>query len=134
MTLFPLRRRHHHHRSFLKVLEDDLAREQFKEATRLKVKNHLSLYRAIEGWKNESMAYLRAKETVQSSEQAKQQLAFLEAFEAAKVDKKSADVAGLESLGAQIRAAKCVMLLAVTFLDCGFLCYVFARQPPTQQQ
>eukprot|EP00055_Hartaetosiga_balthica_P008816 m.33924 g.33924 ORF g.33924 m.33924 type:complete len:1745 (+) comp6485_c0_seq2:13-5247(+) len=89
-----------------KVLDDDLAREQFKEAIRLKVKNHLSAFDEIEAWYKEKSAYLDKKETISNSEDAKGHLSILTVFDQQLKDTYASDVGNLKSLGEAIRNAK----------------------------
>ncbi|EGD76823.1 paramyosin [Salpingoeca rosetta] len=89
-----------------RVLEDDLAREQFKEATRLQVQNHVSGYELLEAWCKEKVQYLETKEKVTNSEEAKVQLSLLDMFDRECADMAAADVAALRTLGRAIREAK----------------------------
>ena len=88
------------------VLDDDLAREQYKEATRLKVKNHAEMYSAIDSWSQAKLTYLNTKETINNSEEAKTQLSLLDAFETEKEGMHSTSVASLVAVGDEIRAAE----------------------------
>eukprot|EP00049_Salpingoeca_infusionum_P009182 m.152573 g.152573 ORF g.152573 m.152573 type:complete len:1745 (-) comp14262_c0_seq1:1421-6655(-) len=89
-----------------RVLDDDLAREQFKEKTRLQVKNHQAAFGLLQGWCEAKIVYLNTKEVVTNSELAKEQLSHLNLYEKTKVDMTAADVAALNSLGDAIRAAE----------------------------
>jgi hypothetical protein len=88
------------------VLDDDLAREQYKEATRLKVKNHTEMYNAIDTWSQAKLAYLNTKEAISNSEQAKTQLSLLDTFETEKEGMHVTSVASLIAVGDEIRAAE----------------------------
>ncbi|EDQ86636.1 uncharacterized protein MONBRDRAFT_28031 [Monosiga brevicollis MX1] len=88
------------------VLDDDLAREQFKEATRLKVQNHKRQHEQLDAWCQAQSAYLTKKEDVTNSTVAKAQLSRLELHVAKKADLTQADKANHVALGEDIRAAK----------------------------
>eukprot|EP00055_Hartaetosiga_balthica_P011900 m.55751 g.55751 ORF g.55751 m.55751 type:complete len:1252 (-) comp7769_c0_seq1:791-4546(-) len=88
------------------VLDDDLAREQFKEKVELLVNNHTSLFGVISEWSDKKTVYLDTKETVTSSTVAKQLLAQLELYVKEKDGMTAGAVANLKSLGEEIRNAK----------------------------
>eukprot|EP00043_Microstomoeca_roanoka_P017478 m.182433 g.182433 ORF g.182433 m.182433 type:complete len:1285 (+) comp16641_c0_seq1:297-4151(+) len=88
------------------LLEDDLAREQFKEEIRLQVQNHASSYELLEAWCREKLVYLSSKEVVHSSEDAKGHLSLLHAFEEKKAGMLETSVRSLRALGASICKAK----------------------------
>lgn len=87
------------------VLDDDLAREQFKEAVRLQVNNHAEVFRAIADWGTEQLTFLGTKETVNNSEEAKGHLSLLDAFEVSRDGMHSTSVATLAALGKEIETA-----------------------------
>jgi hypothetical protein len=88
------------------VLDDDLAREQFKEAVRLQVKNHGAAYSRLVAWAEAGVAYLKVKEQVSNSEEAKRQLSRLSLHDQRREGMVGADVAALRTLGDEIRAAR----------------------------
>eukprot|EP00056_Hartaetosiga_gracilis_P008962 m.128521 g.128521 ORF g.128521 m.128521 type:complete len:1251 (+) comp13031_c0_seq1:71-3823(+) len=88
------------------VLDDDLAREQFKEKVELLVNNHASLFGVISEWANKKIEYLDTKEDVASSTTAKQQLSQLELYVKEKEGMAAGAVANLNSLGQEIQSAK----------------------------
>ena len=88
------------------VLDDDLVREQFKEKVRLWVRNHESMTLELDTWCKQQIQYLDTKETITSSEAAKQALSVLAAFETKKTGLAESNVPALKQLGEQIRAAK----------------------------
>eukprot|EP00045_Choanoeca_perplexa_P013592 m.154704 g.154704 ORF g.154704 m.154704 type:complete len:1268 (-) comp16395_c0_seq1:46-3849(-) len=88
------------------VLEDDLAREQFKERVGLMVDNHTSQHSSLKAWAADKQAYLEAKENNQTSQEAKYQLSRLELFIKEKSDMTEGALASLKKLGDEIRAAE----------------------------
>jgi hypothetical protein len=88
------------------VLDDDLAREQFKERTRLWVRNHQEMFAAIKKWADEKLAYLNTKEDISSLEPARQHLSLMDALRTAFAGMTDSSVPALRKLGDEIRAAK----------------------------
>jgi hypothetical protein len=88
------------------VLNDDLAREQFKERTRLWVRNHLEMFSAIKTWADEKLVYLNTKENISSSEPARQHLSLMDTLRTAFQGQTESNVPALKKLGGEIRAAK----------------------------
>eukprot|EP00041_Stephanoeca_diplocostata_P039173 m.1595633 g.1595633 ORF g.1595633 m.1595633 type:complete len:371 (-) comp25342_c0_seq39:7209-8321(-) len=88
------------------ILDDHLARNEFQEKVRLWVKSHESIHQNITKWYNDKEAYLKVKETINSSDDARFQLATLAAFEKNKTDLTAAQVVPMQSLGADVREAK----------------------------
>jgi len=88
------------------ILEDDLAREMFRERLRLDNENHKSKHAWVEVYSTTSDAYLKKTEEVDSIADASSNLANLNSFEADKVDVTSFNVASLKNLGQAIITAK----------------------------
>lgn len=88
------------------VLDDHLAREQFKEKVRLWVRSHTSKSAAVERWCAEKLAYLNTKEVITDSRDALVQLSILEPFEVDKQAIEDTSVAALLTLGMEIRDAE----------------------------
>ena len=80
------------------VLEDDLAREQFKTKIRLLNQQHLDKYEQLNGWITEKEQYLRHKEDISSVSEARTQLSLLDTFEKNKKSKRIFLVSMLFSL------------------------------------
>ncbi|EDQ86619.1 uncharacterized protein MONBRDRAFT_33696 [Monosiga brevicollis MX1] len=55
------------------VLEDDLAREQFREKIELMADQHTSQYQYLQSWAGEKQTYIDTKEAIESSQAAKYQ-------------------------------------------------------------
>jgi len=88
------------------VLEDDLAREQFKEKVRLMEKRHADQNGQIEQWTAEKETYLKKKEEIHSLSEARTQVSLLETYEKDKVSMTQNNVSELKALGADILAQK----------------------------
>jgi Ca2+-binding EF-hand superfamily protein len=88
------------------VLQDDLARETFKENTRLKNNQHLDIYSQLLSWHAEKEAYLRNKEEIHSVKEAQEQLSLLDGYDQEEQGVTESSVAYLKNLGADILAAK----------------------------
>jgi len=88
------------------VLEDDLAREQFKEKIRLLNQQHIANFTKLQAWVAEKEAYLNTREQVDSVTEARTQLSLLESYEQDKVSVKESGVAQLHTLGQEILNAK----------------------------
>lgn len=88
------------------VLDDDLARELFKAAVRLLNKEHIDDHKKIMTWVGEKENYLNQKEVVESVDDARTQLSLLEGYEKEKVSTNNTSVAGLKTLGVEIKAKK----------------------------
>jgi len=85
-----------------KQLNDDLARELFKEDLRQKNKQHIDRFKEILEWVKEKKAYLSKKDAVDSIRDAKTNLATLELYLRENTEKTSSSVAALKSLGDQL--------------------------------
>jgi len=88
------------------VLEDDLARERFREQLRLWNSQHIEKHANISQWITASTALLNRKEPVNSIAEANQNLTNLAQYEADKVDVTNINVASLKKLGSEILTAK----------------------------
>jgi len=89
-----------------KVLDDHLAREEFKESVRLMNSNHEDKFNNLQSWINDKEIYLNTKEPINSVSEAKTQLILLESFEKEKERTSSAKVVQLKQLGEEILAQK----------------------------
>ncbi len=63
------------------ILQDDLAREQFKEKVRLLNEEHIDKHAKLLAWSEEPEAYLKKREEVNSVSEAQTQLSLLEAYQ-----------------------------------------------------
>lgn len=87
------------------VLEDDLAREIYKEKVRLWASQHGNQWEKVCQWIQESEKYLQTREVVQSIAEANTQLSLLEAFEEEKNNTHQSIVSQLKALGKEILTA-----------------------------
>lgn len=87
-------------------LEDDLAREQFKEKVLLMVDQHNSQHDYLSSWASTKQEYLETKEENDNSQAAKYQLSRLELYAKEQEDMTAGAVASLKKLGDDIRAAE----------------------------
>lgn len=88
------------------VLDDNLKRETFKEATVMKVDVHKDLDTTLLAWCAEKHAYLDTKENVASVVQAKTHASTLDAYDKEKADVFAGNFAALKEIGGEIRDAK----------------------------
>ncbi len=88
------------------VLQDDLARETFKENVRLKNQQHIEVHSQLVAWHGEKEAYLKNKEEISSVKEAKAQLSLLDGYGQEEKGITESSVAYLKQLGAEILAAK----------------------------
>eukprot|EP01119_Soliformovum_irregulare_P010300 TRINITY_DN2527_c0_g1_i1.p1 TRINITY_DN2527_c0_g1~~TRINITY_DN2527_c0_g1_i1.p1 ORF type:complete len:1111 (+),score=542.58 TRINITY_DN2527_c0_g1_i1:57-3389(+) len=88
------------------VLEDDLAREQYKEKVRQAVDQFRAKDRKLQHWIKEKEDYLKTKESVTSVGEARAQLSILAAYEKDKKTMTSVNVSQLDSLGKEILGMK----------------------------
>jgi Ca2+-binding EF-hand superfamily protein len=90
----------------LAVLEDDLAREQFREKLRLAAQGHLDTFNNIKAWVNNTKEVLEKKEAVASISEANNNLASFAAVLADKEDASNINVSSLKKQGAEILGAE----------------------------
>lgn len=88
------------------VLEDDLAREEFKELVMLSAGQHAGAYASIASWVTEKKAYLANKENITSIAEARKELSLLDGFQIEKTRMNDTAVASLKTLGNEILAKK----------------------------
>mmetsp|Transcript_33112 Transcript_33112/g.64953 ORF Transcript_33112/g.64953 Transcript_33112/m.64953 type:complete len:1106 (+) Transcript_33112:33-3350(+) len=88
------------------VLDDDLARELYKESVNLVADAHASRFCDLEAWINAKLAYTTKKEEVLSVSEAQLQLALLAAYENNKADLAKTSLPNLEALAQQILASE----------------------------
>lgn len=88
------------------VLQDDLARELFKEHIRQLNKLHADRYEKFNAWFAEKKAYLEKKEHIESVSAAQVELNQLESLQKERVDTISVSVNALKALGKEILEAK----------------------------
>lgn len=93
------------HKEKLTVLEDDMAREIYKEKIRVLNGNHKQSFSVLNGWIDEKEAYLNVKEIVNSISDARLHLSRLSAFNKEKDDQISNGVGSFTSLGKEITTA-----------------------------
>ena len=87
-------------------LSDDLERERYKADVGLWMINHRAAYKDTKQWCSHSIKKLATKEVVGSSESAKKQLNWLDAFVLDTSDMQTADVAAFRATGERIRTAR----------------------------
>jgi len=90
----------------LAVLNDDLAREQFKQKLRRWNRQHVDKYKALMAWITENRAYLETKDAVDSIADAEKNLARLSAYGVAKQDVLNVNVSALKKQGEEILTAE----------------------------
>jgi hypothetical protein len=90
----------------LAVLNDDLAREQFKQKLRRWNRQHAETFKILMSWITESRAYLGKKDPVDSIADAEKNLARLNAYEVAKQDVLNVNVSALKRQGEEILTAE----------------------------
>jgi len=86
----------------LAVLNDDLAREQFKQKLRRWNRQHADKYKTLMAWITENRAYLEKKDAVDSIADAEKNLARLSAYGVAKQDVVNVNVSALKNQGEEI--------------------------------
>ncbi|MDP2434761.1 MAG: hypothetical protein Q8P67_03370, partial [archaeon] len=103
------------------ILDDDLAREEFREQVRLQNERHISEFDKLNSWATETaLPYLSKKEHVDSVADANKQLGLIQAHHTVKEAKTKFDLAHLIALGQQIAAAR---------YDRGLSTYQFGDAP-----
>jgi hypothetical protein len=90
----------------LLVLDDDLAREEFREKLRLAAQSHLDTFTNIKAWAANMKETLERKEPVASISDANNNLASLSAAIADKEDATNINVSSLKRQGADILSAE----------------------------
>ena len=88
------------------VLEDNLARELFREKTMLQTGVHTAVHDKIQRWADEKAAYLAAKASISSVQDARLHLSLLDAYDGEAGDMRAGSGTRLAELGAEIRGAK----------------------------
>jgi hypothetical protein len=88
------------------VLEDDLAREQFRDGLRLQNQEHIDIHTNLTAWIGDKEAYLNTKEAIDSVSEAQVQLSLLDSYEAEKQMATDSNVAQLKALGGEIQGAR----------------------------
>jgi len=88
------------------VLDDDLAREIFKEKVLLLNQQHVANHAKLEGWIHEKEAYLKKKEAINSVSEANTQISLLDAYDDEQKTTNDSAVKALKALGANILAQK----------------------------
>lgn len=88
------------------ILDDNLQRELFKEATVMKVDVHKDLNTKLVAWCNEKHQYLDTKNNVDSVVVAKTLLSTLDAYDKEKADVFAGNFKALTDVGNEIRDAK----------------------------
>lgn len=80
-------------------LDDNLAREQFADATRLLNKQHQSSFEKLEQWKEHQMAFLAKTPAIDSIHDAEIEIINLETYVADQDDMEKAGIKALAALG-----------------------------------
>jgi hypothetical protein len=86
----------------LKVLKDDLAREEFRENLNRSNEEHIDNFNMLQKWVEEKTAYLKVVEEIKSSTDAEMHLGYLLAYSKERQDTYQASVPPLKSLGSEI--------------------------------
>eukprot|EP01114_Cavostelium_apophysatum_P006608 TRINITY_DN179_c0_g1_i1.p1 TRINITY_DN179_c0_g1~~TRINITY_DN179_c0_g1_i1.p1 ORF type:complete len:1122 (-),score=548.09 TRINITY_DN179_c0_g1_i1:91-3456(-) len=89
-----------------RVLDDHLAREEFKERVRMMNRNHLDRHNKLQSWAAEKATYLNTKENINSIEEARVQLSILEGFKKEKNAVSEFNVSQWKDLGTDILGQK----------------------------
>lgn len=87
------------------VLEDDLAREEFREKVRLMNENHVNIHKRIMNWVAVKENYLNVKEQIDSVVLAQEHIAIIEGYDAEKKSMEEAFVKMLRETGKKIKAS-----------------------------
>jgi hypothetical protein len=90
----------------LKTLKDDLARESFREALELEVKQFNQTFAGLKDWISAREAALSNKETVKSVKDARFHLNNIEVYQKDKTQKDKTNFPAFKKLGEKILAAK----------------------------
>lgn len=88
------------------ILDDDLARELFKEQLRQDNEQHKSKHAKLKAWVDVKTAYLTKRDEVTSVTTAHENLNYLASYSAEKTDTTNGDVKAFKVLGEAILAAK----------------------------
>jgi Ca2+-binding EF-hand superfamily protein len=89
-----------------RVLDDDLARETFKDKLRMMDRNHTEKFDQLNSWAAEKEAYLHKVETVESVPEAQTQLALLSSYEKEAANVTEVNVAALKKAGQDLVDAR----------------------------
>jgi len=87
------------------VLQDDLAREEFREKVRLMNENHISIHKRLMAWIAVKEAYLNVKEQIDSVVAAQEHISLLEGYDAEKKSMEEAFIKMLRETGKKIKAS-----------------------------
>jgi hypothetical protein len=88
------------------VLQDSLKRETYHEGVVGNVDVHKDIAERLAVWTTDSLAYVEAKEVVESTQEARIQLSTVDGFDVAVKDMVAGNVARLNELGNEIRDAE----------------------------
>jgi Ca2+-binding EF-hand superfamily protein len=88
------------------ILDDDLAREEYRADIRVKAVAHKQRYEKICEWVSKKEAYLNTRETVEDTPSAAFQVTLLEQYSKENKSFNASHVDGLKKFGAEIRASK----------------------------
>eukprot|EP01094_Clydonella_sp_ATCC50884_P008374 TRINITY_DN177_c0_g2_i1.p2 TRINITY_DN177_c0_g2~~TRINITY_DN177_c0_g2_i1.p2 ORF type:complete len:974 (+),score=573.42 TRINITY_DN177_c0_g2_i1:348-2924(+) len=88
------------------VLEDDLAREQWRESLRLQNKEHQETFDQVQEWVKVREAFLKAREEIDTISLAQMHIKLLEAYEKENAEKQRNTIASLKELGQEIINAR----------------------------
>lgn len=88
------------------VLEDNLAREKFKDEVMMKVDVHDDIHKKLIAWVAIKDEYYKTKETIAGVLEARLQLSTLDGVDKEVSDMKDGNVSRLKELGNEIRSAK----------------------------
>lgn len=84
------------------ILDDDLARELYKEKINLVAEAHSTRFGSIDHWIKEKLAYTNKKEEISSVSDAQLQLSLLAAYDSNKVDLDTTSLPNLADLAKQV--------------------------------
>lgn len=89
-----------------RVLDDDLARETFKDKLRMMDRNHTEKFEQLKSWAAEKEVYLRKVESIDSVPEAQTQLALLSSYEKEAANVTEVNVAALKHAGKELVDAR----------------------------
>ena len=90
----------------LAVLEDDLARHEFKEKVELWASCFVDSHTKLTAWADEKKKYLNTREEVDSVQKVELQLSLLEAYTVEKTDLTSGSLVALQTISKDVQTAK----------------------------
>jgi hypothetical protein len=108
----------------LAVLQDDLARNEFKDRVTLNNDTHIASHASLSAWIATQEAYVNKKEAIDSVQDARVQLNLLAVFEGDKKEMQHVDVAAFKKLGKGVCA--CLHALCAITRFVKLICHFFS--------